>query len=363
VNFKIFGRNVEINFDKTKYPDLGKELSLYNFSTGKPDVIVNIVKEINIPKKYIQNPKIHYTFKNGFLAFFGNTKIMYLKRNNLLEIFFEEPKKSSFAFVKRFLNMEFASVKEQMGQILHELIFVPMNYFFEDKFLVHSSAFQSPNGKTFLIGGTGGIGKTSLELFLCRNKNFSFIADDISIIDGNSKVYPNLSFPKIYGYNVFQKGDLKKVLLSDRTLMNKLHWKLSIKLRGKDKVRRKISPKKLYKSYLNYPVKLDTYFILTKKADITSLQKRVLDLSDAVTLTIKIIQNEYSTFHQHIVWHEYNALLNNWHPIVTLNNTYSNWRKLSERSFSNANLFILEIPESWSHQEFLKNFYTEIIEK
>ncbi|MBM7560331.1 hypothetical protein [Marinitoga litoralis] len=358
--YKIFGKTVEINFNENKFKKLKNELSLYPGSTEKTDVIINIVKKLNIPDDYIQNPKTHYTFKNGFLASYGNIQIMYIIDNDLLRIYLKEPAKIHFP--KRLLNMEFASVEEQIGQILHELILVPMNYFFEDKFLVHSSAFQSPDGKTLLMGGTGGIGKTSLELYLCRNKKFKFIADDISIMDKNGKVYPNLAFPKIYGYNVYGQKELKKVLLSERSLANKLHWYLSINLRGENKVRRKISPLDLYGSYLNFSINANNYFILVRDKKVDELKKEAISVQLAVDLTIKVIQNEYFAFHQHIIWHEYNSLLKNIKPVITLNEVYSKWEKIGRNAFENLNLYIVRIPEKYDHQKFLNDFYTRIIE-
>ncbi len=354
----IFGKTVEINFDENKFKKLKDELSLYPVSNKNADVIINIVKNLNIPDDYIQNPKTHYTFKNGFLANYG-PQIMYIKDNNLLKIFLGEP--SQVSFIKRLSNMEFASIEEQIGQILHELVLVPMNYFFNDRFLIHSSAFKSPDGKTFLIGGTGGIGKTSLELYLCREKKFKFIADDILIMDKTGNVFPNLAFPKIYGYNVKGKRNIKKVLLSERSLFNKIHWNLSMKFRGESKVRRKISPLKLYDSYLDSGTNANDYFILVRDKNVKKLAKEPISVQLATEVTLKVIQNEYSIFHQHIIWHEYNALLKNLNPIISLNEIYSNWKSLSHQAFKNLNLYIVRVPEKYDHQEFLKDFYFQII--
>ena len=306
-----------------------------------------------------QNPKTHCTFSKGFLADYGHTQVMYMKDNGLLKISLREP--SKIGLLKRFLNMEFATAEEMMGQILHELVLVPMNYFFSDRFLVHSSAFQSPEGKTFLIGGTGGIGKTSLELFLCREKGFKFIADDITVVDKTGKVYPNLAFPKIYGYNVKGKKDITKLLLSKRSLLNKIHWHLSMKIRGENKVRRKISPLKLYGSYLSNESQISTYFILIRDRNVNELVKEPISPELAAELTLRIIQNEYSAFHQHIVWHEFNTLVKEIEPVVRVDETFANWRKIAIEVFKNLEIYIVRVPERYEHQEFLRDFYTHII--
>lgn len=357
--YKIFGKSVEIKFDEKRYKNLREELSLYPISNEQPDVVINIVEKLDIPDDYIQNPETHYTFSKGFLADYGHTQVMYLKDNGLLKVSLRKP--SKIGLPKRFLNMEFATAEDMIGQILHELVLVPMNYFFSDRFLVHSSAFQSPEGKTFLIGGTGGIGKTSLELFLCKERNFKFIADDITVVDKTGKVYPNLAFPKIYGYNAKGKRDITKLLLLKRSLLNKIHWHLSMKIRGENKVRRKVSPLKLYGSYLSNETRVSTYFILIRDKDVNELVKQPINSELAAELTLRVIQNEYYVFHQHIVWHEFNTLVKKIEPVVRVDKTFANWRTMVTEVFRNLELYIVRVPERYGHQEFLTDFYTHII--
>lgn len=357
--YRIFGKSVEIKFDEKRHKNLREQLTLYPVTNEEPNAVINIVTQLHIPDDYIRNPKTHLTFSKGFLADYGHTQVAYLKDNGVLRIFVKEPSKIGLA--KRLLDMEFATVEEMMGQIIHELVLVPANYFFSDRFLVHSSAFQSPEGKTFLIGGTGGIGKTSLELFLCREKKFKFIADDMTVVDRTGKVYPNLAFPKIYGYNVKGKKDIAKLLLSERSLSNQIHWYLSLRIRGENKVRRKISPLKLYGSYLDTETEVSTYFILVTDKSVTKLVAERILPELAAELTLKIIQNEYYAFHQHIVWHEFNAHLKQIKPVVRMDETFANWRTMAVEALRNMDLYIVRVPERYAHEQFLTDFYTDII--
>ena len=93
-----------------------------------------------------------------------------------------------------------------------ELLQQPLNV--SDLSLIHASGVVLSNGKAILLGGTGGIGKTSLELELCLNEKASFLTDDIAVIDKEGFLWPNLSFPKIYGYNLAGNKALKRQLLS-----------------------------------------------------------------------------------------------------------------------------------------------------
>ena len=52
--------------------------------------------------------------------------------------------------------------------------------------------------------------KTSLELELCNRYNKNFLADDIVVVNDKGKAFPNLSYPKIYGYNLKNNKSLKR---------------------------------------------------------------------------------------------------------------------------------------------------------
>jgi serine kinase of HPr protein (carbohydrate metabolism regulator) len=145
--------------------------------------------------------------------------------------------------------MGYKSNIENITAILYELVLVPLNYFFSDKALVHASSMKnSTNGKTVMFGGTGGVGKTSLELLLCRELGYSFISDDIAVIDKKGFVYSNLAYPKIYAYNAEGNQEIENLLFNKRSSIDKLQWKLSKNIRGLNKARRTISPDEIYKS-------------------------------------------------------------------------------------------------------------------
>jgi len=86
---------------------------------------------------------------------------------------------------------------------------IPSIYFNKNLAPVHCAGVSDHENRAILIGGTGGVGKTSLEMELCRNYGCSFINDDISVLDSDGWVYPNLAFPKIYGYNLENNDKVK----------------------------------------------------------------------------------------------------------------------------------------------------------
>jgi hypothetical protein len=353
--YRIFGKNIRISFNEEKHQELLKILSLYPQAHAEADVDIKLLEKLSLPEGSFCNPKIHCSFKNGFMANFGEIKVMYMMEKNRLSIFLEELGKPDL--IRHFLDMEFGTIDEKIEQIIHELMFVPMNYFFDGRALIHASAFISPEGETILIGGTGGIGKTSLELYLCKEKGFTFVSDDMCVVNEQGFVYPNLALVKIYAYNVLDDKELKKKLLKGRGLLDNLHWHLSLKLRGANKVRRKISPMKLYEKHSKNESKISKYYILVRNKETAKLKKMKIDEKMAADLTIKIIQCEYSAFHQHILWHEYNSLLGNFRPLITLEEVFLRWERVLNCAFKNTDIFVVHVPEKYDHKRFLEEFY------
>lgn len=73
---------------------------------------------------------------------------------------------------------------------------------------LHSSAVVK-DGKAYLISGISGAGKSSLAAIL-MNRNFSFLADDISVIDiedGNPVVYPGIPHLKLWKDVIKKMGE------------------------------------------------------------------------------------------------------------------------------------------------------------
>jgi len=225
---EIFGKSICIKSHCNEiYSILERELSLYPVSDKNIEVEINFVEQIKLSGKLLKNPSVHYSFENGFLIFYGSNKVLFQKKNGIIKVEIELSMNKNFLknSVSKFRSIDFRNNVERVGTFLHELILVPFNYFFTDRAIIHASAIKNPvTGKTILLGGTGGVGKTSLELFLCNQLHFSFISDDIAVVDSTCNVFPNLSYPKIYAYNVVGNLELERVLFEDRSFWDKLQW-------------------------------------------------------------------------------------------------------------------------------------------
>ena len=356
--YKIFGRRVQINLlteNKVQKKTILQHFDLYDKinENNKADFIINIKNEESNKEINTQNPKIHIETTNGFICIYPKISVRFRKQELLeADIYSEYQKPGLKKYLKRLYNIQYNTIDQRISQILHELVLVPSVYFNNKNFLVHSSAFKKPGGKAVLIGGTGGSGKTSLEIELCMNRNYSFIADDISVLDSEGNVFPNLSFPKIYAYNLKNNDVLKKIIFKNRSFADKLAWKLKYLLNGSSGVRRNISPEEVYGKFEKHEVLVEKYYILLKKnTDKINIEK--INAKQASEMTISIIQAEYWQFNNHILWHEFNRKAINKQPILNLNEVLSNWKKESEKVFSNIDCYIINIPLHIEHKKFI----------
>lgn len=352
MKYKIMGNiiNITVN-DKEIREVVIDEFQIYHETEEQADVNVYIVNTIDLDCTYSNTPSIHKTFKNGFLADFGGNKVLY-KKEDVLEIYIEVNKRKSF--FRKFLSMGYKYNLENIGQILHELVFVPLNFFIENKTIIHSASMKNTRtGKSVMIGGTGGVGKTSLELLLCGELGYSFISDDIAVVDDTCSIYPNLAFPKIYAYNVVENESLKNLIFKNRSFLDRFQWEFIKKFRGGNKVRRAVSPQFLYKNYQSDKSKIDAYFILYKSNDVKEITITELNPKDASKLTLDVIRNEYHAIFQHITWHEYNCKLMNYESIIKLDDMLEKWLRMYNKIFKNINCYSVKIPVSIKHDEFL----------
>lgn len=353
--YNIFGVNVKINLCNSLYKEiLLAELTPYKCNDTNFLIEIND-KSFEDDSKIItsKNPSIHTEFENGFKinnllidVYFGFDD----DQLNIVQFKLNYSSSTIKRYLRKFANKQFSNRVENIGQIFHENILVPMMFFIPNRSIIHSSAVKF-NNKTFLFGGTGGVGKTSIELELCQNKNGTFIADDISVINEKTEVYPNLNYPKIYAYNVHGNSELEKIILDNTSIINRLHWSLKQRFFGPSSVRRRLSPFNLYKNTSTDKNSLDNYLILLK-TNVNSLQSKELSVNSATEATIKIMHTEYAYLFNHIKWHEYNCLLNHKKPYITSNQIDTKWEQNLTTLFQNKKLQLIEIPLNINHQKF-----------
>ncbi len=357
--YNIFGNPVQINLlsgNKIQKQTLLQQFALYDESEEEdnPNLIVTVYKGTIPHKTQALNPKIHIETEKGFISSFPKMSVGFENTKPLkIDVSLEVQRKGLLKYLKRLYNIQYNTIDQRISQILHELVLIPAVYFNSRQFLVHSSAFRKKTGGAVLIGGTGGVGKTSLEIELCMNRDYTFIADDISVLDDEGTIWPNLSFPKIYAYNLKNNEELKRRIFKNRGLSDKLAWKFKYLLNGASGVRRNISPEDAFEKFEKNKTKIDKYYILVKtNVEKISIQK--INAQKASEMSLSVIQAEYFQFNNHILWHEFNCNAINKTPILKLEDVLLNWKRLSEKVFKNINCYVIYIPLHIDHKKFVK---------
>jgi len=354
---RIFGKNVSI--DLTGLPEAGvleAELNLYpSVSEEITDLFISFAAELGRSCIKSTNPSTHQLLASGIGVVMGTSEVQFLFENGRLS-------RINFSFVKpkgnillntfqKLKSIQYLTDREAIGQIFHELILIPSVFFDPSRAIVHASGITTPKRQTVLFGGTGGVGKTSLELELCLHKSCHFVADDLCVINNRGEVFPNLAYPKVYGYNVKGNIPVKKAIFRQRNIVDKLQWHL-LTTRGLNKVRRQISPKELYGNVISDGTGLDKFIILSRE-NVSKIQLVDLSASLAAKLNAKVIQSEYGVFLNHIYWHEYNSYLTNQEPYLTIEKILANLESNLAQALNNVEVYNLKIPISQDHSKFV----------
>lgn len=344
-----------INKDREELtPLLCELLGSYNkTSDDNCDITIEFTKEILSQRVKYKNPKIHTELEYGF-AFPSNFgQIAFLKKKSKPKIMIQL--NSSFyknsSFSKFVTNGEFSSLHDKLSSILFEMLIVPSTFFFDDLAIIHSAGVLSQSNEAILVGGTGGIGKTSIEIELCFYGDYRFINDDIGIIDSHGNIYPNYANPKIYGYNLEGYPKLKKTIFRNRSFLDVFAWRYKLKRNGIAKVRRKVSHK-IFNSVLDQKMSLSTYFLLSRH-DGHEIIISSLSPHDAAIETQNIIETEYSEILKHFRWHSYNRHMEDEDPVIDIVRLSRKKIDLLTSAFSDSRIMKALVPEEIKHDDYL----------
>jgi len=334
---------------------LHKELEIYPVEEKNTavDIIVNYLQQLEGKPPLLRNPSIHSYYEKGFRIELINASVeFHFNGKQLSQIDFCIKQGSALrAIANKWFSYQYTNRKESIGFIFHELVLIPSAFFFQDLSVVHASAIDD-NG-AILFGGTGGVGKTSLELELCNSHHKSFFADDIVVVNNKGEAFPNLSYPKIYGYNLVNNEKLRKKIISQAGILDKIHWQTR-KTIDPAIVRRRINPVELYDQGSKQPAKLKAFYILVKDGTIKQIEKRKIQKEEASKLNKLVLETEYPIFYKHLLWDEFNSIIASSNPRLS----YTNLTKRIEQNFlsalANAETYSIRIPLKINHNDFLK---------
>lgn len=357
---EIFGKNYAFTCEDRLAEIVKGSVELYPNTQGNRIDVDITLSEIPKEAPIARNPSIFSKYKNGFLTHFPPCQVLWnhdpAENSLAVTLFLSKSRSKAMAAYSRLRSMEYATEVEEFEQILHELVLVPSVYFFPDLSLVHAAAI-SVNGKALLLAGTGGTGKTSALLALRKDDRAGFLSDDIAVISQGGNVYPNLAWPKIYGYNLSSYIE-KKEVLRNRSMLDKLHFNTKLYLNPKT-VRRKIRPDRLYASVNFQSIPLDRVVYLIRDNS-EKINIRNLLPESAVRMGIHVMKTEYGIFHNHLEWDAYNSLAIGMAPVLQSDQVFKHWENNLTAVFQQVNLQSLHIPIGEKHEDYL-NFINDIL--
>jgi len=249
------------------------------------------------------------------------------------------------------VDSQYTDRSERIGMLYHENVYVAAAAFDTERVPLHASGLQAPDGRVTLFGGTGGVGKTSLELHVGLRSGYRFLADDIAVLDANGLAYPNLAYPKIYGYNAPPSSPIRRSVVQNRSPLDRAHWALH-SLRGPAQVRRRISPASLFAGVSPEGGPLSRYVILARESR-PDIQLDLISPAQAAEMSTAILATELATLLKHLRWHELNRLLLELPPLVRADDMLSRWRELYLQAFMSVECLVARIPMSIPHDVFL----------
>ena len=355
--YKIYKIPVKFKLDKIHAKSINRiteQFDRYEQTTEKEKICI-ILSRDNFPKAKLNNPSLHALIQDGFCIHYPKYNIAYSFKDEILQIQIQlkHQGNSAIRYLKKLYNIQYNSLEERAVQIIWENCLYPAFYFFKNYSIIHSSGFSVDNKQALLLGGTGGVGKTSLELALAKNEKFGFLNDDIAVVDDTGNIHPNLSWPKIYAYNIIDNPRIKKMILKNRALHDKLAYHFKKQVFGLNKVRRTIDPEVLFSQPSKQALPLKK-FIYLSRGSYSELKLKFFPKELVPKLNIEIIKSEFSDFERHLNWHVYNSELKGETPIVKTKESHQNWERIQSKVFDNCDCYIMEIPIKIDHTTFVK---------
>lgn len=360
--YQIFGTPTAFYFDCAGDASrLSNELSSYPTSDEAPSCTIRILKELPPAPSGTANPKIHISYDNGFQMEGRMYRSQWRWNGTQTEVDISIKRYGrALSLLYRAAHRQNTTREEMAGQILHEGILVPRLLTSDSHALLHASAIADPSGqRIFAIGGTGGSGKTSLMLHACLEENWRFAADDITVLTTDGRLWPNYSYPKVYGYNLEAFPKIAPKLFEDDRPFDKIHWKLH-KIRGLDKVRRRIAPKDIFNTLSETNVSILSDYIILQREHRQSIDLSRVTSIQASSASSHVIASEYTEFLKHLHWHSFNRQLTS--PSHTSRFSLSGCTDRIKGALTDTRCWLLRFPDSLSHRDFLNEAWPLIRE-
>jgi len=334
---------------------LTRETASYpRLSAGEAaDIVIRMLgdKDADPTPVRAMNPSIHREYADGFRADWPYFSATWRRSPESVAVDMRVRRRFQ-SWYRKLRNAEFHSPEQDIGKFLHELVLVgTAQMFFSNRLLfLHGSGLTDPDGRGVVIGGTGGVGKTSLALELGRRADYRFLADDLVGVGAEGTVYYNGSWPKIYAYNTAGDRDLEQAILRGHTSANRLHWRLL--KRFPSRVRRAVEPGSLFGEPSESAPLRRLYLVF--RTDVADISVSFCPPTDAAILWARVCHIELGELGRHVAWSAYNRSLLGLPPLVPDWGPEAWAAKLVSR-LACANCYTVRVPQGMANMEYRRH--------
>lgn len=250
MKFIVTNIPIELSGSGEVYNNISKELSGFPETKEDAEVCFTInTKKLEVPPDVTVASDIFYNARYFALK---STPLKFEIKGRIFEkeplevnVYPAIPRKRTFRTRERFRDWNFFTIEETLAK---NFVYNIFDFVMELKLLVNSSSFihassLEKDGKAILFVAAGGIGKTSIMMQMLKKEGWKYLADDLSIIDSNGRVYFNPKYIQIYPYNIKNDFELYNLLIKGRGALDRLHWSYRKLRYGEASVRRRVDPR------------------------------------------------------------------------------------------------------------------------
>lgn len=194
-----------------------------------------------------------------------------------------------------FTTMHALIAKNVLYEIVDPLLWCAM--LARDATFVHAGAVADPEGRGILLLGLGGVGKSTTVLDLVCNEGWSYLSDDLAIVDSTSTIVRYPKYLQVYAYNTDAVPGLEHRMLAGRSVADRAHWRLRRRLLGAKQARRRVPAARIAgSSHVTDSAPLSAAFFLVLAPDADAPSAHPKPASHVAALAARALLEEFWDF-------------------------------------------------------------------
>lgn len=321
--------------------------------SDSPDVVLDFIFTDNINKYIVDTSfvRIKDVKVGETQTYFKDNEIEFLFDNkNKYKVFVSVTDNETFKSSLKFFNKAFKNNIELQLTTFYYRVFLLFSQLWNvenDSSYIHSSSIDTTDG-AILFSADSGVGKSSLLFKLSQDSKVKFIADDLTIVDSESKTFYQGRSLSVKPYHLKYYPFLSRLVSNTMSKLQSLQWRL-IK---DNRLTFRIPPQDLFENITKESKIKRVVHFCNHSSDIFKIND--ITTEDLVKRIVPILVNELFLANNRL--NKVASL-----PGSTLNNSsilYSKVSEIYQKSFQNVELKLVLVPYK-SNPNDLYNFLKE----